>query len=119
MIAGLGVDILSLKRAHQFLKEHQRSREFFNLFSRDEIQDIHEIPEWTPLLWAKYFTAKEAFLKALSLNVFQWDDITIKMKGDARFEAYSATLPNRFSQSIGCYFIEEEYVGAQMIIYNE
>lgn len=118
MIAGLGVDILSLKRADLFLKEHQNSSEFLSFFSKDEIQDIAKISAWTPLLLAKYVTAKEAYFKACSLNVFQWEDITVKMKGEIQFEACSVMHPNRFLQSLGCYFIEDVYVGAQVIIYN-
>lgn len=116
MIVGLGVDILSLKRARQFFSDHKDGRAFLNFLSCEEIKDISKGSEWTPFVLAKYFTAKEAFFKASSLNVFQWDQITVKIR-DSYFDAYSVTSANSLI-SLGCYFIEDEYVGAQMIIYG-
>ncbi len=67
-LVGIGIDLLSLNRAHDLLRRHGRSFLDRILASSEKIQK----PVCSALQLARYFTAKEAFFKASGLP---WNDV--------------------------------------------
>lgn len=67
-LIGIGVDLLALDRARSLLKRHG-SLFFYRILSPREKKQKLKI---TPILLAKYFTAKEAFFKSSGLG---WTDL--------------------------------------------
>ncbi len=68
VLIGIGIDLLSLDRAHDLLKRHGRSF-FVRILSPQEKQKKLVV---SAIQLARYFTAKEAFFKATNLA---WTDL--------------------------------------------
>lgn len=127
-LAGLGVDIIALSRARQFLREH-RAKALLRLLTKSEKKQMGR-KRLTPLLFSKYFTAKEAFFKAtggswMGLEGFRSIDVKFLREGQFQVESLSSrgrklkvpgslqqTKPSTFS---GAFFRSQAFIGAQVI----
>ena len=117
-IAGVGIDLVNLPRIRKFLKTHARSR-LSRLLSPSERQEFRKII--SSKLFAKIFTAKEAYFKTLGeswmgLEGFASMEVCF-LPGD-RFKIQLVDGPLRKKgarQAEGCYFGFGNFLGAQVI----
>ncbi|MBU3759131.1 MAG: 4'-phosphopantetheinyl transferase superfamily protein [Candidatus Omnitrophica bacterium] len=119
-LAGLGVDIVSVPRAEQFIKG--RSPEALSrVLAPSELRCYKKNPSKFP--FAKIFTAKEAFFKASQLppgGVYAFSQLEVKLLPHAHFEIEwhptdGAAMKVR---ARGCHFESEAHVGAELIYWK-
>ena len=123
-VLGLGIDLISLSRARQFLKEN-RPRAINRLLTHPEKRRLRN-KSLTSLQFSKMFAAKEAFFKAsgeswMGLEGFR--SLEVKFLAHDKFQVRSLK-PNRFAtlkhrEVIGRFFHNGIFLGAQVILYSK
>ncbi len=114
--AGLGLDLVSLKRMKRFVALH-RSRLSQEILSSPERRKFKRQPI-SSLLWAKLFSAKEAYFKTLDrswLGREGFRKIEIRPLSDHFFQACWIEKRNRLWRAEGSWALTENHVMAQVI----
>jgi phosphopantetheine--protein transferase-like protein len=116
-LAGLGIDLISLRRVQRFLKDHSLNT-VRRLFSPLEIKKRGKI---SPLYFAKMFAAKEAFFKALGTSVMGIEGfrkIAVTLLEKDRFNVQMSLSPGRNTEAQGSFFRCGDFVGAQVLLWK-
>jgi phosphopantetheine--protein transferase-like protein len=118
--AGIGIDVISVKRAGVFLKRHS-SGAFERLLSPREKKRFKGRC-LTPFLFSKLFAAKEAYFKAVGgtwMGIEGFSAIDVRMTGGNHFRAEASGLRRAKSgRAEGVFFRFKELIGAQVVIWN-
>ena len=119
-LAGLGVDVMALSRAGKFLKGN-RAKTLQRLLTPSERKQIGR-KKLTPLLFSKFFTAKEAFFKALGaswMGLAGFRSLDVRLLPHEKFRVRSlAPRRGKPREGSGCYFRREALVGAQVVLWE-
>ncbi len=110
---GLGIDLLSLSRAKNFLNSHSLKK-IGRLFTDNERKKLRRL---SPRAFSRLFTAKEAFFKALGkswMGLEGFGTIEVRELSRDRFQAVSE---GRVGE--GSFFEDKNWVGAQVVLWNE
>ena len=116
-LAGVGLDLVSLPRIRKFLKTHPAAR-VRRLLSPAEQKRYKKI---SPLVFARIFTAKEAFFKSLGaswfgLQGFASMEVSILSKDHFQIRIVDGPLVCHASEEAeGSFFEFKDHVGAQVI----
>jgi len=113
-LSGAGVDLISLARAKRFLKSS--GSRVKRLLAGSETRLVRSL---TPLMFARLFSAKEAYLKATHDPTLDLSDIEVKILPRGRFRVKSLRLAGRhFLEAEGCFFHASSHVGALVILWK-
>ena len=111
-ISGVGIDLVDLKRIREFLRIHAAAKTR-RLLSPLE-QKYFQSRKRSPLVFAKFFTAKEAFFKTLGkawLGLEGFAEMEVQFLSADRFKIRHL----QGAQAEGSFFSFSHYVGAQVI----
>jgi phosphopantetheinyl transferase (holo-ACP synthase) len=118
--AGIGIDVISVKRAKAFLKRHSAGAFERLLSSREKKRFKGRC--LTPFLFSKLFAAKEAYFKAVGgtwMGLEGFSAIDVQMTGGKYFRAESSgLLGKKTGRAEGIFFRFKELIGAQVVIWN-
>jgi phosphopantetheine--protein transferase-like protein len=112
-VSGVGIDLISVPRIRQFLKTHAASKTARLLSPLEQKQ--FKSRKKSPLIFAKFFTAKEAFFKSLDkawLGLEGFGAMEVRLLPAGRFKI---RLLDGGGEAEGCFFSFGHYVGAQVI----
>lgn len=119
-VKGVGVDLISLKRAREFVARH-RDRIYDRLLSPSERKNFSR-KNLTASRFARLFSAKEAYFKALGgewMGVEGFAQMELAAHTGDRFHIGSLKREwQRQGTGEGCFFENEDYVGAQVIVWK-
>jgi phosphopantetheine--protein transferase-like protein len=116
-VAGVGLDLVSIPRIRKFLKAHSAAR-VRRLLSPAEQKKYKKI---SPLIFAKLFTAKEAFFKSLGASWFGlqgFASMEVSLLSQDRFQIRIVEGPlacHASEKAEGSFFEFKDHVGAQVI----
>lgn len=116
-LAGVGLDLVSVPRIRKFLKAHSDAR-VRRLLSPAEQKRYKKI---SPLVFAKLFTAKEAFFKSLGASWFGlqgFASMEVSFLSQDRFQIRIVDGPlarHAPEKAAGSFFEFKDHVGAQVI----
>lgn len=112
-IAGIGIDIISRPRIERFLNEHF-STDLSRLLSPLEFHSLQKGPDRNQL-FARYFTAKEAYFKACSgvwMEREEFRKIEVQLEANGEFRI--AGDPG----ARGRFFETPDGLGAEVIVWK-
>lgn len=112
-VSGVGIDLVDVVRIRRFLGTHSTVKMQRLLCPSEQKQ--FQSREKSPLIFAKIFTAKEAFFKSLGRS---WLGLEGFAAMEVRFlpaERFRIRLLQETSETGGCFFSFSHYVGAQVI----
>lgn len=118
-VKGIGVDLVSLARARRFLERHP-AKAFRRLLTASEKKRF-PANRLTPAAFARLFAAKEAFFKAVGeswMGLEGFGAIEIKSFPRGRFRVQSSRFLDRPGHAEGRFFGTREFVGAQVILWE-
>lgn len=112
--AGVGIDILSRKRAAKLIQNHSQKQ------LRTLLAPAERKKKITPLYLAKILCAKEAYFKAIEGSAMVWSDLEVKVLPRQSFEVQSTRSKARqgVKKAQGSFFQSSAYVGAQVILWD-
>lgn len=111
---GVGIDVLSWKRTQRFLTSH--SFPFIDRLLAPSEQSLLKNARDPVSLFARFFTAKEAAIKAFGdswADVDRFRQIEIVLEDQNRF-----TVGAPFCEAEGNFFETPNGIGAQMILWS-
>ena len=117
-IAGVGIDLVNLPRIRKFLKAHAPRRISRFLSPAEQTQFKKKIPS---KLFAKIFTAKEAYFKTLGeswMGLEGFASMEVRLLPGDRFtvQLVDGALGRKGSRPAeGCHFGFGNFLGAQII----
>lgn len=114
-LSGVGIDLVDLVRIRKFLKTHSALK-IKRLLSAAE-QKYFKSKRKSPLIFAQYFSAKEAFFKSLGkawLGLEGFAAMEVQFLSAGRFKI---RLLEKDVEAEGCFFSFGHHVGAQVIRY--
>ena len=117
-LKGVGVDLVQLSRAEKFLKQN-RSPSVMRLFSKPEIAALRG-KKLTPRIFAKFFSAKEAFFKASGgawMGIEGFSNIDVKCLSRDRFKVRSFA-GKKMKAAEGNFFRGRGWVGARLVLWK-
>ena len=119
-IAGVGVDLISWKRIERFLAEHS-SEDLKRVLTPSEQAEFQKAPSSRTQFFARSFTAKEAYFKALEgrgMGTETFHEMEARMEGEDRFRISMldsrGTLPGE-----GSFFSTPDGLGARVFIWEK
>ena len=115
-LIGVGVDLISLDRARRFLKTHGQKKTK-QLLTPSEKSRFKK--SFNGFSFAKIFSAKEAFFKALAfpwMGLEGFRNIDIELRPGRRFHAKTENGGGRY-EADGHFFISGRLVGAQVTVW--
>lgn len=119
-IQGVGIDLVGCERIKNFVRVNTK-RQCERLLSSTEAQRWQE-SNYSHLTFAKYFTAKEAYFKALDrewLGVDGFSQLEIDLDSENSFTARDLQSGNHESSRVsGSIFQTDELIGAQAIVWE-
>ena len=115
-LSGIGVDIISLRRAGQFLQAHRKT--ISERFCHPSEKKFFSRKNISKLLFSKLFTAKEAFFKALGgswMGIEGFRKLKVKILPHDLFWVSSEEAGR---EARGVFFRDQNFVGAQVILWT-
>ena len=117
-LKGVGIDLMRLSRARQFLKR-SGSKSVLRLFSKSEIAALRG-KRLTAGTFAKFFSAKEAFFKAGGaswMGMEGFSEIEVKCLSRDRFEVHSFAGKRVRGNAEGNFLRGRGWIGARLIFW--
>ena len=118
-LKGVGVDLMRLSRARRFLKQ-SRNQSVMRLFSKSEIAALRG-KRLTPHLFAKFFSAKEAFFKAGGgawMGMEGFADIEVKCLPRDRFQVRAFAGKPVQGKAEGNFLRGRGCIGARLVVWK-
>lgn len=118
-LKGVGVDLMRLSRARQFLKQNGTSS-VLRLFSKSEIAALRG-KRLTPNTFAKLFSAKEAFFKARGgswMGLEGFSDIEVRCLSRDRFKVHSFAGKEVEGRAEGNFLRGRGWIGARLVFWE-
>ena len=118
-LKGVGVDLVQLSRARKFLKQN-KVPSVLRLFSKSEITALRG-KRLTPLVFAKFFSAKEAFFKASGgswMGLEGFSNIEVQCLSSHRFKVRSFEGKEIQGRAEGNFLRGRGWVGARLVFWN-
>lgn len=123
-VVGLGIDLIAISRARQFLKEH-RQKAMDRLLTHSEKKQLRR-KSLSALQFSKMFTAKEAFFKATGesgMGLEGFGSLEVKFLPHKKFQVRSLNSKRRSHSKpqrvVGSFFQDKVFVGAQVVLWSE
>lgn len=116
----LGIDIISLDRSRDYLKRHGRPG-FEKILSESEHQELRKKP-LSAQLFAKKFSAKEAYFKSLNASWFGVDGfqkIEVIFKGANQFTAYQRKSGRKVEPASGNFIFGKGWIAAKVLRWQD
>lgn len=118
-LKGVGVDLMHLSRARQFLKRNG-IKSVMRLFSKSEIATLRG-NRLTPHTFAKLFSAKEAFFKASGgvwMGMEGFSNIEVRCLSRDRFKVHSFAGKEIEGRAEGNFLRGRGWIGARLIFWK-
>ena len=118
-LKGVGVDLMRLSRARQFLKQNG-VQSVTRLFSKSEIAALRG-KRLTPRTFAKFFSAKEAFFKAGGgswMGMEGFSGIEVKCLPRDRFKVRSFAGKRVQGKAEGNFLRGRGWIGARLVLWG-
>ena len=118
-LKGVGVDLVQLSRAKKFLKQNG-AESVLRLFSKSEIIALRG-KRITPQVFAKFFSAKEAFFKASGgswMGIEGFSNIEVKWLPRDRFKVQSFAGKEIQGKAEGNFLRGRGWVGARLVFWK-
>ncbi len=118
-LKGVGVDLMRISRAREFLRQN-KTDSVLRLFSKAEISALRG-KRLTPDLFAKFFSAKEAFFKANGgawMGLEGFSDIEVRCMAGGRFKVHSFAGKEIKGKAEGNFFRGRGWVGARLVFWK-
>ncbi|HTL46761.1 MAG TPA: 4'-phosphopantetheinyl transferase superfamily protein [Verrucomicrobiae bacterium] len=114
-VLGVGIDLISLKRVRKFLR-HPKSQ-IRRLLTPAE-QKRYLAKNLSPVVFAKLFSAKEAYFKAAGGGIPVFERMDVKLLPRDRFQVKSLHGLRSAAPAYGCFFRTPSLIGAQIILWD-
>ena len=118
-LQGVGVDLMPLSRARKFLKQNGVDS-VMRLFSKSEIAALRG-KRLTPQVFAKFFSAKEAFFKASGgawMGMEGFSNIEVRCLPRDRFKVHSFAGKEIRGKAEGSFLHGRGWVGARLVFWK-
>ena len=118
-IKGVGVDLMRLSLARKLLKQND-TPSILRLFSKSEIAALRG-KRLTPLVFAKFFSAKEAFFKATGgswMGMEGFSNIEVKCLSSGRFKVRSFEGKEIQGRAEGNFLRGRGWIGARLVFWK-
>lgn len=122
-LAGIGVDLVDLKRIRRFLQDHS-PKKLRRILTEKEYQVLKR-GHFSTALFARFFCAKEAYFKTLGaswLGMEGMASLETNLKSADRFSIQALEGPlalNRAHAAEGCFFKTGNLLGAQVLRWED
>ncbi len=118
-LRGVGIDILELARARRFFLGHQKKIKSRLLTPAERRSYLRK--KFSVLEFAKNFSAKEAFFKALGrswMGIEGFSSMQVKSLPCDQFQVELLNSKEQRLRAQGSFFYERDYVGAQVVVWE-
>ena len=118
-LKGVGVDLMRVSRAKKFLKKNGM-KSVLRLFSKAELASLRG-KRLTPVQFAKFFSAKEAFFKATGgawMGFEGFSNIEVRCLPRDRFKVHSYAGKQIRGKAEGNFLCGPGWIGARLVFWK-
>ena len=117
-VTGIGIDLVDISRIRRFLQDNRPS--IGRLFSESEKTSL-KLKNISPLKFAQFFSAKEAFFKAAGgswMGLEGFSNIEVKCLSRDRFKVSSFAGKQIEGRAEGNFLRGRGWIGARLVLWN-